>query len=159
MRGKEKHNVSLNKRGKKESMTQYVGCTPRHRTRGKQKGTDNAACGLHATSSKKREKRNGRHGTWIACRVVEQEGKKKERTTQHVGCTLRRRTRGEKKETDDKACGLHTVSSNERGKKRDRRCGMWVARRVVEREGKKRNWWHGMWVAHRVVEREGKKKG
>ena len=36
------------------------------------------------------------------------------------------------------ACGLHTMSLNEREKKR--------------------NWWHGMWIAHHVIEREGKKQ-
>jgi len=70
----------------------------RHRqTREKEKGTNNAACGLHAASSNEREKGNEQHGMWVAHRIVKREGKK---------------------ETNDAARGLHTASLNEREKRK-----------------------------------------
>ena len=82
-------------------MMQHVGCMLHHQMRG--------------------NKRNQWLGMWVACRVIEW-GKKL--TTWHVGCTPHCH---EKKNTDDVACGLHAVSSNEskrETKTNDAACGL-----------------------------------
>jgi len=69
---------------------QRVGCTP-HRQATLRKEIDNAACGLHTTSSNNIEGKK-----WMM---------------RHVGCTLHRQATL-KEEIDDTACGLHTASSS-----------------------------------------------